>query len=122
MRLPFIHKENTPTGGGLGSVALPSPVPKGEGPGAPSAWFGNLTGTGVTRQVAQISIYRDDGQSDPCRPPSTELQAGTAPQAVKCGHASLSLTNLDAWTQYGRSTQPLARHRDAGRRLRQAQI
>ena len=38
--------ENTPTEGGLSSVALPSPVPKGEGPGPPSARFGNLTGTG----------------------------------------------------------------------------
>jgi hypothetical protein len=26
-----------------------SPVPKGEGPGAPSVWFGNLTGTVATR-------------------------------------------------------------------------
>ena len=34
---------------GFGSVALPSPVPKSEGPGAPSAWLGNPTGTEATR-------------------------------------------------------------------------
>ena len=38
----------------------------------------------------------------------------------KIRYASLSLTNLDSWTQYGRRAQPLARHRNAGRRLRQA--
>jgi len=26
------------------------PVPKGEGPGAPSAWFGTIIGTGATSQ------------------------------------------------------------------------
>jgi hypothetical protein len=31
-----MHNENTLIGGGLGSVTLPSPVPKGEGPVAPS--------------------------------------------------------------------------------------
>ena len=33
-------------------MVLPSPAPKSEGPGAPSAWTGDLTGTGATRQPA----------------------------------------------------------------------
>jgi hypothetical protein len=33
-------------------VDSPSPVPKGEGPGAPSSWSGKVTGTGATRHSA----------------------------------------------------------------------
>jgi hypothetical protein len=49
MRSPFMHNENTLIGGGLGSVALSSPVPESEGPGAPSSWFEEVTGTEATR-------------------------------------------------------------------------
>ena len=36
--------------GKSGQGAPPSPVPKGEGPGAPSAWLGTV-GIGATRHV-----------------------------------------------------------------------
>ena len=35
---------------------LPSPVPNSEGPGAPSAWFENLTVTGATRRTDNLIL------------------------------------------------------------------
>jgi hypothetical protein len=33
-----------------------SPVPKGEGPGAPSSWLGKVTGTGATRLTFVVVV------------------------------------------------------------------
>jgi hypothetical protein len=55
MRSPFMHVENTPLRDGLGDVRFPTPVPKSEGPGAPSSWFKELTGTGATRRRAEYA-------------------------------------------------------------------
>jgi hypothetical protein len=50
MRSPFMHFENPPLWDGLGDVRIPTPVHKGEGPGAPSSWFRELTGIAATRR------------------------------------------------------------------------
>jgi hypothetical protein len=39
-----------------GNVRLPSPVPKGEGPGAPSIWFGWVIETGATRHTNSLYV------------------------------------------------------------------
>jgi hypothetical protein len=41
--------------GKCGLGFLESPVPKGEGPVAPSAWFEKITETGATRHLGSIS-------------------------------------------------------------------
>jgi hypothetical protein len=40
-----------------------SPVPKGEGPGAPSAWFVTIVGTGATRQMQDSSAEAESQYS-----------------------------------------------------------
>jgi len=44
-----MHVENTPLRDELGDVRFPTPVPKSEGPGAPSSWLKELIGIGATR-------------------------------------------------------------------------
>ena len=56
-----MHCEDTPVVNRLTVIGdLPSPVPKSEGPGAPSVWFGEDIGTGATRRCEeQVSVMNE---------------------------------------------------------------
>jgi len=60
-----MHVENTPLRDGLGDVRFPTPVPKSEGPRAPSSWFRELTGIGATRRAGVMLLLGVHDENHP---------------------------------------------------------
>ena len=65
---------------GLGDVRIPTPVPKGEGSGAPSSWYSELAGTLDTRLPLYYATFpvipnRPEGSNHVERVLSAETRA-----------------------------------------------